>query len=131
MQFFIGVTDNAWYRFLARLQPDEVNFWRPSGRSFGAIPIGAPFLFKLHSPLNFIVGGGFFVRADQLPLTLAWDTFGQKNGAASITDVRSLIQARRKDSGNMRNHKRTTSTTKKATDSCAGPRQEGQVAGGL
>jgi len=37
MKFFIGVTDNEWYGYLASLQPDEVNFWRPSGIGFQAI----------------------------------------------------------------------------------------------
>jgi putative restriction endonuclease len=41
---------------------------------------GEPFLFKLHSPDNFIVGGGFFVRYSPLPIWLAWDAFQQKNG---------------------------------------------------
>lgn len=97
MQFFVGVTDNDWFRYLARLRPDEVNFWRPGGGAFQAIPIGAPFLFKLHSPLDFIAGGGFYVRTDRLPLTLAWETFGEKNGAASMIELRKLIQAKRRD----------------------------------
>ncbi|MEX0680807.1 MAG: hypothetical protein WD097_05450 [Balneolales bacterium] len=36
-------------------------------------------MFKLHSPNNFITGGGFFVLHSLLPLTLAWDAFGEKN----------------------------------------------------
>ena len=95
MRFYVAVTDNEWYRYLAGLNPDEVNFWRPSGRSFGAIETGAPFLFKLHSPLDYIVGGGFFVRSEQLPLSLAWDAFGQKNGAASLPELRRLILTHR------------------------------------
>lgn len=98
MDFFLGVTDNAWFRHLANLCPDEVNFWRPSGRGFGAVPIGSPFLFKLHSPEDYIVGGGFFVRAEQLPLSLAWDTFGEKNGAPTLGTLRQLIRGRRRDS---------------------------------
>ncbi len=40
---------------------DEVNFWQPGGnRLFRTLQIGEPFLFKLHSPDNFIVSGGFF-----------------------------------------------------------------------
>ena len=35
-----------------------------------ALEPGEPFLFKLHSPMNFIVGGGFFIRSERLPLTL-------------------------------------------------------------
>jgi len=81
MQFWVGVTDNDWFTFLAERLPDEVNFWRPSAGSFRAIPEGSPFLFKLHSPHNYVVGGGFFVRYSVLPLSLAWEAFREKNGA--------------------------------------------------
>lgn len=93
MRFFVGVTDNRWYEHLSRLKPDEVNFWRPSGRGFQAIDIGAPFLFKLHSPLNFIAGGGFFVKALQLPVSLAWNAFGEKNGAPHHDALLRMIQS--------------------------------------
>lgn len=87
MKFYIGVTDNNWYQFLSEQRPDEVNFWRPRDKSdFRAIQEGAPFLFKLHSPLNYIVGGGFFVRHLFLPLSLVWDAFGIKNGAATYNE---------------------------------------------
>ena len=92
MQFFLGVTDDEWYRFLARLQPDEVNFWRPSGGSFRAIEEGSPFLFKLHSPHNYVVGGGFFVRHSILPRSLAWEAFGPKNGAPDLSTFYQQIQ---------------------------------------
>ena len=62
VDIFVAVTDWDWYDFL-RTQPDigEVNFWQPGGRtSFGALEPGELFLFKLHSPRNFIVGGGVF-----------------------------------------------------------------------
>lgn len=32
MQYWLGVTDNDWFRFLREQQPDEVNFWHPSGK---------------------------------------------------------------------------------------------------
>jgi putative restriction endonuclease len=58
MRFWAAVTDNAWFNSLARLQPDEVNFWQPGGQStFRTVEPGAPFLFKLHSLHNYIVGG--------------------------------------------------------------------------
>jgi len=61
MKFWIGVTENKWFEFLSARSPDEVNFWRPSGfGSFQAVPTDSLFLFKLHSPHNFIAGGGFF-----------------------------------------------------------------------
>lgn len=97
MKYFIGVTDNSWFTFLAALKPDEVNFWRPSGRLFGALDVGAPFLFKLHSPYNYIVGGGIFVKSYHLPLSLAWDAFKEKNGATDPETLRKLINKRRSD----------------------------------
>lgn len=33
MRYWVGVTDNSWFDFLSRLQPDEVNFWQPSGKA--------------------------------------------------------------------------------------------------
>lgn len=92
MKFYVGVTDNKWFDFLASRKPDEVNFWRPGGTGlFQVIPTGAPFLFKLHSPDNFIAGGGFFVSHSNLPLSLAWEAFGEKNGATSLESLRALI----------------------------------------
>lgn len=92
MKFFVGVTDNKWFEFLASRKPDEVNFWRPGGTgSFQVIPPGALFLFKLHSPYNFIAGGGFFIKHSNIPLSLAWEAFGEKNGAPSLDSLRSLI----------------------------------------
>jgi putative restriction endonuclease len=81
MKLFVGVTNNEWFHSLARLAPDEVNFWRPrSQMDFKAISTGDLFLFKLHSPLDFIVRGGVFQRHRFLPLPLAWQAFGAKNG---------------------------------------------------
>jgi len=95
MKFWIGVTDKNWFNYLSSFSPDEVNFWRPGGKGFGAIAVGEPFLFKLHSPINKIVGGGFFIRSEKLPLSLAWDAFKEKNGAPTISDLRNLINTHR------------------------------------
>jgi putative restriction endonuclease len=92
MRFYVGITDNAWFDFLQQFSPDEVNFWRPSGKEFSALEPGEPFLFKLHSPMNFIVGGGFFIRSERLPLSLAWEVFGRKNGAATRSEFEQLIR---------------------------------------
>jgi putative restriction endonuclease len=96
--FWVGVTDNNWYSYLKQLQPepDEVNFWKPSGGSFNALMPGALYLFKLHSPYNYIAGGGFFVRYSRLPLSLAWEAFDQKNGAKDFPGFRALILKRNK-----------------------------------
>ncbi len=100
MKFYVGVTDRKWFEFLKRAQPDEVNFWRPSAKTgFRALEEGAPFLFKLHRPDDFIVGGGFFSGYSQVPLTMAWDAFGAKNGAASLPEFRTAICGYRSRAG--------------------------------
>lgn len=92
MKFWVGVTDNGWYSFLSERRPDEVNFWQPSGTPpFTRAPTGMPFLFKLKSPHNAIAGGGFFVTYTSLPTALAWEVFGEKNGASSLADLQALL----------------------------------------
>jgi putative restriction endonuclease len=92
MKFWVGVTDNKWYKFLADARPDEVNFWQPSATPpFTGAPMGLPFLFKLRRPYNHIAGGGFFVTYSSLPLSLAWEVFGHKNGCSSLDDLRELV----------------------------------------
>jgi putative restriction endonuclease len=98
MQAFIGVTDYDWYRYLSAIPGiDEVNFWKPGEKSsFRALAPGEPFLFKLHAPHNAIVGGGFFAHFSRLPSSLAWDAFGQKNGAETFIEMRKRIERYRK-----------------------------------
>jgi len=98
MKIWIGVTDRNWYDHLALLRPEEVNFWQPSGsRTFRVLQPGEPFLFKLHSPENFIVGGGFFVRYSPLPASLAWEAFERKNGVPSLADLIARVRRYRID----------------------------------
>lgn len=97
MRIWVGVTDREWFDELARLQPDEVNFWQPSGsRSFRVLQPGEPFLFKLHSPDNYIVGGGFFIRYSPLPVSLAWDAFQGKNGVRSLPALLARVRKYRR-----------------------------------
>jgi len=97
MKLFVGVTNNEWFRFLAERKPDEVNFWRPrSQMDFKALKPGDIFLFKLHSPLDFIAGGGVFVRHSFLPLSLAWQAFDEKNGVADYDTFEQRILEHRK-----------------------------------
>jgi len=97
MNFFIGVTDKDWFDYLSAGKPDEVNFWFPSPKlGFAALRFGEPFLFKLHHPLNFLVGGGYFVRYSRLPLSLAWEAFGDKNGFSDYDSCRKRIISYRK-----------------------------------
>jgi hypothetical protein len=61
MKFYLGVTDNNWFNYLSNINPEDINFWQPGGTvNFKVLQAGAPFLFKLKSPLNAIGGIGFF-----------------------------------------------------------------------
>ncbi len=87
MKAYVAVTDN--------------HFWQPSGnRVFKALEVGQPFLFKLHRPESFIVGGGYFTRAWLLESSLAWKAFGEKNGAASLDEMRHRIERYRRSPPN-------------------------------
>jgi putative restriction endonuclease len=95
---FVAVTDKDWYQFLAaRPNLDEVNFWQPGGnRRFQALSPGEPLLFKLHYPDNAIVGGGFLAHASLIEASLAWDAFGEKNGAGSYPEMLRRIERYRR-----------------------------------
>jgi putative restriction endonuclease len=88
----IAVTDGDWFGLLSQ-QPNlsEVNFWAPSAANFRALQPGELFLFKLHAPRNVIVGGGIFAYANALPCSLAWQAFGEANGARSAQEMRARI----------------------------------------
>lgn len=93
VNLYVGITDYDWFQFLS-VQPnaEEVNFWQPGGRiNFRALQPGELFLFKLHAPRNFIVGGGVFAHADILPVSIAWEAFGIKNGAPTLAEMRKRI----------------------------------------
>lgn len=97
MRLFVAMTDSDWYSFLSQLQPDEANFWQPSASgSFHALTPGEPLLFKLHSPNDFIVGGGFFSTYSVLPASITWAAFGQKNGAIDERQMRQRIEKYRR-----------------------------------
>ncbi|MEQ8417792.1 MAG: HNH endonuclease [Imperialibacter sp.] len=101
MKFYLGVTDNNWYRYLSSINPEDINFWQPGGTmNFKAISPGEPFLFKLKSPLNAIGGVGFFSSHTFLPTSLAWDIFKDRNGCASLAEFRKMILNYRNDKDN-------------------------------
>ena len=98
MKIYVAVTDERLFQFL-RTRPDldEINFLQPGGRRrFQALQPGEPFLFKLHSPRHFVVGGGFFAHASLLPASLAWEVFGEGNGAVTLEALRRRIQRYRR-----------------------------------
>src|SRR5260370_40777510 len=81
VRLVVAVTDSEWFEHLrAQSSPPEVNFWAPGGAPFKALQAGELFLFKLHAPLNFIVGGGVFAHSNTLPCSVAWEAFGELNG---------------------------------------------------
>jgi putative restriction endonuclease len=94
---FVGVTDNQWFRFLRDRSPDEINFWKPGGQPFKALQPGGLFFFKLHAPQRMIAGYGVFISSSILPLKLAWEAFGEKNGVASLEDFQRRIARFRRD----------------------------------
>lgn len=99
MKTFVAVTDNEWFRLLRDRAPlPEVNFWRPGpSGNFRALSPGEPLLFKLHSPENYVVGGGFFSHfSGSVPLSLAWAAFGEKNGVTTHDQMRRQIEKYRR-----------------------------------
>lgn len=101
MKFWVGVTDNDWFEFLSKRLPDEVNFWQPSGEPpfTTAVEPGALFLFKLKRPYNHIAGGGIFVKHTNLPVSLAWEIFREKNGTSSYRKLLNKILKYRENKG--------------------------------
>ncbi|HEV8083341.1 MAG TPA: HNH endonuclease [Chitinophagaceae bacterium] len=92
MKFYLGVTDNNWYNYLSRINPEDINFWQPGGKmSFKVLENGAPFLFKLKYPTNVIAGIGFFSSHTFLPINIAWDVFGNRNGCDTFIEFQNLI----------------------------------------
>jgi putative restriction endonuclease len=93
VKIWVGVTHNDWFDFLSRQQPEEVNFWQPSGTApFVQLPPGAPFLFKLKKPFNHIAGGAYFVKFTSLPMSMVWEVFAERNGARSRAAFERLIR---------------------------------------
>ncbi len=85
---YIGITEQEWYENLKDTDFNEINFWKLAGNfNFKALDQGDMFLFKLHSPNNYIVGGGFFELYDILPSFTVWDIFKEKNGVKSLMEL--------------------------------------------
>ncbi|HUF03128.1 MAG TPA: HNH endonuclease [Aridibacter sp.] len=91
---YVGITDRDWFETLKAIpEIDEVNFWKPGGKTnFAALKFGEVFLFKLHAPHNFIVGGGIFAHFSIIPISIAWEAFGVKNGARTFEELRARVE---------------------------------------
>lgn len=93
MKYWVGTTDNSWFKYLSGVRPDEVNFWQPrGGATYAGLTSGSLFLFKLKRPFNHIAGGAYFVKSTSLPMSMVWDAFGVKNGAATRPAFESMIR---------------------------------------
>lgn len=92
MDGWVAVTHSDWFDFLAQQrQREEVNFWSPSDYyAFHGAP-GSPFFFKLTSPRNAIGGFGYVASFSRLPEWLAWECFGEGNGAATFQDLKARL----------------------------------------
>jgi putative restriction endonuclease len=92
MKIYIGNTDHAWFDYLSKIRPEDVNFWQPGGNSnFKVLSPGHPFLFRLKSPVNKIGGVGFFSSQTFLPINMAWEVFGERNGCGSFQKLKQMI----------------------------------------
>lgn len=99
MKGWIANTHHDWFDFLAQ-KPfwPEVNFWNPSDfYAFRGEP-GSPFFFRLKSPRNVIGGFGYVQRFARLPEWLAWECFGEGNGAPSFDVMSARLAALREKS---------------------------------
>ncbi len=92
MRGYVAATDFDWFSFLRAKRPEEANFWQPSGRRFHVLQPGEPLFFKLKSPYNAIGGFGLFARHELATAALAWEAFGELNGARSFEDMCSRIE---------------------------------------
>jgi putative restriction endonuclease len=94
VRLVVAVTDRDWFEHLrSRPEITEVNFWSPGTAPFRALERGELFFFKLHAPDNYIAGFGVFAHSNALPLpcSIAWDAFGDANGANTLEEMRTRI----------------------------------------
>jgi len=95
-ELFIAHTHREWFDFLSRHATggrlDEVNFWFPKRQDPPKrLQTGEPVFFRLGAPERQIAGYGFFASFQRLPLDLAWDSFGIRNGAVDRSSFYRLL----------------------------------------
>jgi putative restriction endonuclease len=97
---FFALTDEDWYQFLLAQSRqgklEEVNHWAPSGKPGINSVLGAPYFFQLKAPLYRIGGFGFLGPVTSIPISLAWEAFGEGNGAATREMMFESVQKLRK-----------------------------------
>ena len=84
-----------WFSFLRSRRDvwDEVNFWTPSDYYAFHGTSGSPFFFRLMSPRNAIGGFGYVAGFSKLPEYMAWEWFGEGNGADSFAKMKGRLDA--------------------------------------
>jgi len=91
-ELYVANTDNDWFDFLATRSPlEDVNFWKPTPQTFRAIDEGQLFVFRLKSPRNKIGGYGVLASSINVPIQLAWDSLGARNGSSSMAHMIGAI----------------------------------------
>ena len=94
MKGWIANTHHGWFDFFAQKQYwPEVNFWTPSDYDAFRGEPGSPFFFRLLAPRNKIGGFGYVQRHARLPEWLAWECFGEGNGAPSLPVMSERLAA--------------------------------------
>ena len=92
-ELYVANTDNEWFDFLkARAPLEDVNFWKPTPQTFRAIDEGQLFVFRLKAPRNRICGYGVLASSINVPIQLAWDSLGERNGSPSMAHMIGAIR---------------------------------------
>lgn len=88
-RFIIASADPEWLAFLRAKNPREVNFWRPGAAPTNAEP-GTPWFYRERGTEN-IVGCAFFAAYSRMPISMAWETFGEANGVPDFATFLARI----------------------------------------
>jgi Predicted restriction endonuclease len=92
-ELYVANTDNEWFDFLRSRAPlEDVNFWKPTPQTFRAIDEGQLFVFRLKSPRDRIGGYGILASSINVPIQLAWDSLGERNGSPSMAHMIRAIR---------------------------------------
>lgn len=93
MRGWVANTHSDWFDFLGQKGHwEEVNFWTPSDYfAFRGEP-SSPFFFRLMAPRNAIGGFGLVSGFARLPEWLAWECFGDGNGAATFGEMQERLE---------------------------------------
>jgi putative restriction endonuclease len=95
MKGFIAVTDPDWLAVLAAIGAREVNFWQPRPTAV-RLPVGTPWIFKVRGS-DRVAGFGFFSYWTEMPISIAWETFGVANGVRSQREMAERVRRLRRD----------------------------------